>query len=240
MSNYLSKYQTYEKFANSQSTSTDNANNNTIKCYSCVGNWPNRKCYPEYDSNKCGNGTFEDYQSCAQTCGTNMNRPVGVNPMTQTNTKTQTKAANDAANAKNNVSNDTLNNKINKALNNKLKNKPSFKPNNTNSDLFDHLNTLYHNYVKSMPYDVPKTFSFSIFLSMVVIFTVCNLVLTFYGAKSIGACSNKHVSMTIFTALFLIFSWIGNFFPYYGNFASLISMVVTTVLVLVTGPVCKR
>ena len=223
MQSYLEKFATYEKFSNdgtgNTSEATNNNENNSVKCYSCVGDWPNRNCYPLYSEDECVNGTYTDYDSCAQMCGTSNNLP--------TETEEDT------------VTNNQLNNKINKALNNKLKNHKSFKQNSTNSDLFDHMNKMYRNYVKALPYDVPKTFSFSIFLTIVLAFTVCNLVLSFYGAKSIGSCGGKNVLMVIFTSLFLIFSWLGHALPYYGNFAALVSMVITIVLVLVSGSACK-
>lgn len=234
MQSYLEKFATYEKFSNegatSEASNQNNQNNqdNSVKCYSCVGDWPNRNCYPLYKEEECVSGTYTDYDSCARMCGTSYNRPTG--------TVVEEK---EIVEEEETVSNNQLNNKINKALNNKLKNHSSFKQNATNSDVFDHMDKMYKNYVKALPYDIPKTFSFSIFLTIVIAFTVCNLVLSFYGAKSIGSCGGKNVLMVVFTSLFLIFSWLGHALPYYGNFAALVSMVITIVLVLVSGSVCK-
>ena len=238
MQSYLEKFATYEKFSNdgaSVANGTNNNENNQVKCYSCVGDWPNRNCYPLYSEEECVNGTYTDYDSCARMCGTSYNRPAG------TDVEEEAEEAEEAEEEaeEETVTNNQLNNKINKALNNKLKNHPSFKQNSTNSDLFDHMDKMYRNYVKALPYDVPKTFSFSIFLTIVIAFTVCNLVLSFYGAKSIGSCGGKNVLMVIFTSLFLIFSWLGHALPYYGNFAALVSMVITIVLVLVSGSACN-
>jgi len=232
MQAYLEKFATYEKFSNDGASEANNhtndTQNNSVKCYSCVGDWPHRNCNPLYSEEECVSGTYTDYDSCARMCGTSYNRPAG----------TVVEEAEEAE-AEETVTNNQLNNKINKALNNKLKNHSSFKQNETNSDVFDHMDKMYKHYVKALPYDVPKTFSFSIFLTIVIAFTVCNLVLSFYGAKSIGSCGGKNVLMVVFTSLFLIFSWLGHVLPYYGNFAALVSMVITIVLVLVSGSVCK-
>lgn len=237
MKAYLEKFAKYtEKFSNDSAETNSVANNsvendvvnNSIKCYSCVGDWPNRNCYPLYNDEECVSGTYTDYDSCARMCGTSFNRPAGtVMPKKEEEKKEEE------------ITQKELNNKINKALNNKLGKHPSYNKQETNSDIFDHMNKMYKNYVKSLPYDVPKSFSFSIFLIIVVAFTVCNLVLSFYGANSLRTCSGKNVLMVTFTALFLVFSWIGHILPYYGNFASLISMVITIVLLLVSSSVCK-
>jgi hypothetical protein len=240
MQSYLEKFATYEKFSDngasvandsSVANGTNNNENNQVKCYSCVGDWPNRNCYPLYSEDECVSGTYTDYDSCARMCGTSYNRPAGT-------VEVDAEEAEEEAEEET-VTNNQLNNKINKALNNKLKNQLSFKQNSTNSDVFDHMDKMYKNYVKALPYDIPKTFSFSIFLTIVIAFTVCNLVLSFYGAKSIGSCSGKNVLMVIFTSLFLIFSWVGHALPYYGNFAALVSMVITIVLVLVSSSACN-
>ena len=244
MNSYLEKYASYtEKFSNNGANNTEN---NSIKCYSCVGDWPNRNCYPVYKEEDCVNGTFEDYDSCAQTCGTSFNRPANnthkeveeVEEVEEVDNKVE-EVDKEVEEEENTISKNELNNKINKALNNKLKNSTTFNQNATNSDLFDNMNKLYKNYVKALPYDVPKTFSLSIFLMIVISFTVCNIVLSFYGAKSIASCGGKNVLMIVFTSLFLIFSWLGHMLPYYGNLAALISMIVTIILVLVSGSTCK-
>lgn len=245
MSSYLEKYASYtEKFSNNGANSVaNNTANNSVKCYSCVGDWPTRNCYPVYDEDKCVNGTFEDYDSCARTCGTSFNRPADATPE-EVEKEIEEEIEKEIEEeieeeVENTISKNELNNKINKALNNKFKNNTSFKQNETNSDLFDNMDKLYKNYVKALPYDVPKTFSLSIFLMIVISFTVCNIVLSFYGAKSIGSCGGKNVLMVVFTALFLIFSWLGHLLPYYGNLAALVSMIVTIILVLVSGSACK-
>ena len=246
MKAYLEKYASYtEKFSNNSAANNSAANNsaannsvanNSIKCYSCVGDWPNRNCYPLYKEEECVSGTYTDYDSCARMCGTSFNRPAGtVSPKKEE----EKKAEEVEQSEKDEITQQELNNKINKALNNKLGKHPSYNKNQTNSDVFDHMDKMYKNYVKSLPYDVPKSFSFSIFLIIVVAFTVCNLVLSFYGASSLKSCSGKNVLMVTFTSLFLVFSWIGHILPYYGNFASLISMVITIVLLLVSSSVCK-
>ena len=247
MKAYLEKYANYtEKFSNG-GAATDSAANNgantSVKCYSCVGNWPTRNCYPLYNDDECVSGTYTDYDSCARMCGTSFNRPAGtVMPKKEEEKKEEEKKEEEKKEEEKKeeeITQKELNNKINKALNSKLGKHPSYNKTQTNSDVFDHMDKMYKNYVKSLPYDVPKSFSFSIFLIIVVAFTVCNLVLSFYGANSLRSCSGKNVLMVIFTALFLIFSWIGHILPYYGNFASLISMVVTIVLLLVSSSVCK-
>jgi hypothetical protein len=215
--------------------------NNLVKCYSCVGDWPNRNCYPLYNEEECVNGTYTEYDSCTRMCGTSYNRPTGivVEEAEAEAEEAEEAETEEVEEVEETVTNNQLSNKINKALNNKLKNHRSFKQNATNSDIFDHMDKMYKNYVNALPYDVPKTFSFSIFLTIVIAFTVCNLVLSFYGAKSIGSCGGKNVLMVVFTSLFLIFSWVGHVLPYYGNIASLLSMVITIVLILVSGTVCK-
>ena len=109
---------------------------------------------------------------------------------------------------------------------------------NTSKNMLNELKITYNKYVNTMPYDVPKRFSFSIFLTVVIAFTVCNIVLSIFSVEAIGRCSNKNVPIVIFITLFLIFSWLGNIMPYYGNLAALISMVITSVLVIVSSMTC--
>jgi len=222
----------YNKLNSFEKFSADNSTDGSIKCYACAGEWPTRNCYPLHDSSECGDETFSTYSECADYCGTNSNQPVA-------NDNNDNNDNNNAASSQNTyISNETLNSKINKALNNKLGKHPYFRSNHTAGRIFDYLRGMYNKYVESLPYDVPSSFSFGIFLIIVLTLTVCNIVLTIYGSKSIGACANNKVSLTIFIILFLMFSWVGNILPYYGNVAALLSMVVTTSLVIIGTVTC--
>ena len=225
-SQYISKYQTLEKFSNSGSGSETDS----IKCYECVGEWPTRNCSPIYKEEECVNGTFADYQSCTTRCGTEFNRPDGETG------EIPVEVAEEAAEETTVVTDAILQDRINAAINEKMKqNKGEY----TSTHAYRQIELAYRTYAMSLPYDIPRTFTLSTLLLITAILLVCNIVLTIYGAKAIGLCAGRSITMSISIALFIILSWIGNFLPYYGNFASMISMIITVVLTIVAGSLCK-
>ena len=229
-STYLSKYRTLEQFSNSGS---GHVYDETIKCYECVGEWPTRNCNPIYKEEKCTNGTFADYQSCATRCGTEFNRPDGETgeiPVEENEVEENEVEV---------ITDNMLDNRINAAINDKLKTNLEYKGNQTTSDAYHYMELIYRKYITSLPYDVPKTYSFGMYLIVTVTLLVCNIVLTVYGVKSIGSCASHSISMVMFLTLFMILSWIGNFVPYYGNVTSMMSMIITLVLVIVASPLCR-
>lgn len=186
------------------------------------------------------------------------NNTAANNTATNNTTSNNTAADNTVATEENSTSNSSVsnqyvydpdnlyydqsyvNNKINQALNNKLKQTASYSPNETHSDFYMQLKKVYNNYVASLPYDIPKQFSVGVFLMIVVAFLVPTIVLTVFGSKSIHGCNQKHVSLSIFIALFLVFTWLGNIVPYYGQLASVISMMITTILIIVANASCSN
>lgn len=113
-------------------------------------------------------------------------------------------------------------------------------PNNNGSNyLFYKMEKLYEKYVSYMPYKVPRNFTLVVFASIVVVFIILNIAVSIVGSKIIKKCFNKNMVLSLFAIIFLVLSWIGHVLPYYGNFTSIGSLVLTCICLAISGSNCK-